>query len=42
MSEQKDEDRGKMYIFVKDKLRSGNEWLVFRVLMSNITARDIP
>lgn len=42
MSEQKDEDRGKMYIFVKDKLRSGNEWLAFRVLMSNLTARDIP
>ena len=42
MSEQKDEDRGKMYIFVKDKLRSGNEWLVFRVLMSNMAARDIP
>ena len=29
-------------IFVKDKLHSGNEWLAFRVLMSNITARDIP
>jgi|GEM_PF-5486850 len=42
MSEQKDEDRGKMYIFVKDKLHSGNEWLAFRVLMSNMDARDIP
>ena len=29
-------------IFVKDKLHSVNEWLAFRVLMSNITARDIP
>ena len=29
-------------IFVKDKLHSGNEGLAFRVLMSNMTARDIP
>ena len=29
-------------IVVKDKLRSGNEWLAFRVLMSNMAARDIP
>lgn len=42
MSEQKDEDRGKMYIFVKDKLHSGIYEPYLCILMSNMPARYMP